>query len=808
MIKAILRQARKAACLAAAMTIMSGCAPLVAGAPDATVNISAVADGWAANSVNVVVFRKNSLVSHGDTQYIAFYDGDAHVTLGKRKLGTSEWELKKTQLRGNVRDAHNAISIMVDGAGYLHLSWDHHNNALHYARGVAPGSLEMRVAPMTGQDEGSLSYPEFFRLPDGNLLFFYRDGGSGRGNLVVNRYDVAKGTWRRLHSNLIDGEGHRNAYWQACVDSLGTIHVSWVWRESPDVASNHDMGYARSRDGGLTWENSAGRRYDLPITAASAEYAARIPPNSELINQTSMAADADGHPYIASYWREPGSSVPQYRVLYHTGTEWRRLDLDFRKTPFSLSGQGTKAIPVSRPQIMIDPSGVNPAGLLVFRDRERGERASVVRIDDFSAARWSVRDLDSSPLGAWEPSFDTELWRREGSLHLFLQATQQVDGEGLGQAAPSAVQVLEWKPRFSSDAGADAATAPQVMSALVRANDYWQRNHSPAQSPFWDVAAYHTGNMAAWEVTRNEAYRQYSTAWAEHNNWGSATSTVKSNWKYNYGETPEHVLFGDWQVCFQTYIDLYKLDPARDPRKIARAREVMEYQMSTSKRDYWWWADGLYMVMPVMTRLHQVTGNPLYLDKLQEYFAYADKLMYDADAGLYYRDAKYVYPKHMSANGGKDFWARGDGWVFAGLAKVLADLPKDHPSRPLFVERFKRMAAVLKPVQQPGGYWTRSILDPQHAPGPESSGTAFFTYGYLWGMNNGYLDKAEYAPVVARSWHFLSRVALQADGRLGYVQPIGERAIAGQVVNQQSTAPFGVGAFLLAASEMYRYVNH
>jgi unsaturated rhamnogalacturonyl hydrolase len=350
-------------------------------------------------------------------------------------------------------------------------------------------------------------------------------------------------------------------------------------------------------------------------------------------------------------------------------------------------------------------------------------------------------------------------------------------------------------------------TKREVMAALTLANGYWQATTKPTLWPFWDVAAYHTGNMEAYALTRNEAYRQYSTAWAEHNQWSSAQSNVKAEWKYNYGETPEHVLFGDWQICFQTYLDLYQLDPLKDKRKIARALEVMQHQIATPNNDYWWWADGLYMVMPVMTKLYKVTGDIRYLDKLQEYFLFADKLMFDQESSLYYRDAKYVYPKHKSGNGGKDFWARGDGWVFAGLAKVLADLPKSHASHALFVQRFKTMARALKPAQQAEGYWTRSILDPQQAPGRETSGTAFFTYGYLWGMNHGYLDKAEYAPVVRKSWAYLSKIALQPSGKLGYVQPIGERAIPGQVVDQESTSSFGVGAFLLAAAEMHRFLD-
>lgn len=427
------------------LALAAGCASV----PAPQVTLSTVADGWAGNSVNAVVFRKNALVSDASTQYIAFYDRDAHVVLGKRRLGSNIWETRRTPYRGNARDAHNAISIMLDGAGYLHLSWDHHNSALRYARSRAPGSLEMDMAPMTGQDEGRVSYPEFFRLPDGRLLFLYRDGGSGRGNLVVNRYDPQSASWQRLHRNLVDGEKQRNAYWQATVDAQGTLHLSWVWRASPDVASNHDMAYARSRDGGGTWEDSLGQPYALPITAASAEYAARIPQNSELINQTSMAADAQGRPYIATYWRAPGSDVPQYRVLYARDGSWRRLDLDFRKTPFSLSGGGTKAIPIARPHILIAPGRAGAtAGLLVFRDSERGERVSAVRIDDVDAGRWSVHDLAPQPVGAWEPSFDTELWRRDGVLDLFVQAVRQVDGEGMAQVAPTPVQVLRWTPRF------------------------------------------------------------------------------------------------------------------------------------------------------------------------------------------------------------------------------------------------------------------------------------------------------------------------------------------------------------------------
>lgn len=347
--------------------------------------------------------------------------------------------------------------------------------------------------------------------------------------------------------------------------------------------------------------------------------------------------------------------------------------------------------------------------------------------------------------------------------------------------------------------------AAKVRAMIEKVNNYWQGKHSPEATPFWHVAAYHTGNMEAYRLTGNEKYLDYSLAWAEHNKWKGATSDNRQQWKYDYGETQDHVLFGDWQICFQTYIDLYNILP--DDNRIRRAREVMEYEMGTPQNDYWWWADGLYMVMPVMTKLYRVTGNTQYLDKLYEYILFSDSIMLDEETGMYFRDGKYVYPKHKSTNGKKDFWARGDGWVLAGLAKVLQDLPNDWAHRDFFVKKYQKLAHSVAACQQTEGYWTRSMLDPEHAPGPETSGTAFFTYGLQWGVNNGYLDAKKYMSVIDRAWKYLSEKALQKDGRVGYVQPIGERAIPGQVVDAKSEADFGVGAFLLAACERVRYLE-
>lgn len=394
--------------------------------PRVKATLSKAGLGWSATSVNTAVFRGSSLVTHGDTQYISYYDPEGYVVLGKRPVGTSDWTLRRTQYKGNVRDAHNVISIGVDGQGYIHASFDHHGHPLRYARSTAPGELTLGpLEPMTGVDEADVTYPEFYNLAGGDLLFAYRSGASGRGNLVLNRYSVADRKWHRVQDVLIDGENARNAYWQLYVDPSGIIHLSWVWRETWLVETNHDLCYARSRNNGVTWERSDGSAYTLPITLATAEKAWDIPQKSELINQTSMTADADGHPYIATYWRDADSTVPQYRLVWHDGSRWRAEQVGHRTTPFSLAGGGTKMIPISRPRLVSD----GHKAYYIFRDQERGSRVSVATTPSLGSGKWTVTDVTPFSVDAWEPTLDIALWNSRGLLNVFVQTNHQGDGE-------------------------------------------------------------------------------------------------------------------------------------------------------------------------------------------------------------------------------------------------------------------------------------------------------------------------------------------------------------------------------------------
>ena len=177
--------------------------------------------------------------------------------------------------------------------------------------------------------------------------------------------------------------------------------------------------------------------------------------------------------------------------------------------------------------------------------------------------------------------------------------------------------------------GARRWTPGEVRNVIRKVNTYWQQNNKAEVRSFWDNAAYHTGNIEAYKLLGDEQMLDYSRQWAAHNQWMGATEPDPAKWKYKtYGEGHDFVLFGDWQICFQTYIDLFRIDngqlkPGHDSQpfdavplsglasqqQVKRALEVMDYEASSRVHDYWWWAVALYMVMPVMTKMYRLTGD-------------------------------------------------------------------------------------------------------------------------------------------------------------------------------------------------------
>ena len=165
---------------------------------------------------------------------------------------------------------------------------------------------------------------------------------------------------------------------------------------------------------------------------------------------------------------------------------------------------------------------------------------------------------------------------------------------------------------------------------------------------------------------------------------------------------------------------------------------------------------------------------------------------------LFYRDSRYFNKKE--ANGKKVFWGRGNGWVLGGLSEILQALPAKDQHRRFYEDLFVTLSARVAELQSKDGYWHASLLDPESYPSPETSATGFIVYALAYGINEGLLDKDKFTPVVVKGWQAMLD-AVSAEGKLGYVQPIGADP---RKVTREMTEVYGVGAFLLAGNQIYK----
>ncbi len=401
--------------------------------------------GWAQTNINGTIFRHDPISSFGDRQVISYYDPDGRVILAERSRSATcgnDWQVHVTPYSGKISDAHNVISIMFDGSGRLHVSFDHHGHALHYAV-AEQGTLELsELQPMLGRDEDRVTYPEFYPASNGDIFCFYRTGGSGNGDLVMNRLDHQSGSWHRVQDVLLAGEGNCNAYWQAHLDQSGTLHISWCWRIHSGADGNMNICYARSRDGGKTWQRSDGSPQPVPITQDNAEVLHDIPTGHDLINTGTMSADSSGMPLIATYWRPAGADRPCYMLLQQHKEGWQTEVVKPSSQDFWLGGGGSRAIAIARPLV------VSRQGKIAYitRDLADGGRLRLaVRDEKGSAKDWVWHDLTEDTVGYLEPSFDQRSFTETGELHLYLQQTDQRDGEQAGSLKPQPVRVLTYR---------------------------------------------------------------------------------------------------------------------------------------------------------------------------------------------------------------------------------------------------------------------------------------------------------------------------------------------------------------------------
>jgi hypothetical protein len=331
---------------------------------------NAAASGYAYagdSDINGTAFICSGLMTVSNQQFFAYYGQhqtnpsyayNGTVWIARRTVGAGQWQIFRTTFAPNdITDGHDVVAFGIDGNGYMHLSWGMHDQNLNYARSTTPvtGTNTIVFGPnlgnMTG-NETSVTYPQFLTMPNGDLLYLYRVGASGGGNTFLNRWLLASQTWTNVNVSggvalpFIQGlwaSSNYNAYPNMpCLDATGNLYLAWTWRETPAYESNHDLNFARSTNGGLTWLRYNGTPFDLPIcengqTSDTNEFCdviVPIPENSSLINQAGMCLDASNNPVVATWWA-PGTPTNNYQRQYvvafpNTSGVWQTRQISFR----------------------------------------------------------------------------------------------------------------------------------------------------------------------------------------------------------------------------------------------------------------------------------------------------------------------------------------------------------------------------------------------------------------------------------------------------------------------------------------------
>jgi hypothetical protein len=514
-------------------SLTSATATLALGGPQVT--LTSISDGTStsgygyagSSAINAVAFIRSALMTVSNQQFVAFYGRhptdpsysfDNRIWIGRRTVGTNLWQIFQTMFAADdITDGHDVVCFGIDGEGYMHLSWGMHNAALNYCRSTNPvtGNLPIGFStnsPMTG-NEASVTYPQFLRMPNGDLLYLFRQGASGAGDNFLNRYVLATHSWTNVNYNggqapFIKGTWaplpDYNAYLNMpCLDAAGNLSLVWTWRSTSAYQSNHDFDDAYSSDGGVTWRRADGSLYDLPISqnaesgepATLGEKIISIPENSSLINQAGMCLDASNRAVIATWWA-PGTPTNDFRRQYmvafpDTNGVWQIRQVSNRTNdPPGTIFQDADVRDLGRPVIVADKAN---RLLVLYRDNFNSNGLTVAYTLPYALdpqrTNWNSVDLTTDNLGTYEPVIDLVRWEMDNVLDILYQASS---GEGYNPPTNTAspIGVLEW------NATAWFNHVPVLQLTLTNQNRDVEL--SWASQPGWGYQVQSSTNLVNW----------------------------------------------------------------------------------------------------------------------------------------------------------------------------------------------------------------------------------------------------------------------------------------------------------------------
>lgn len=328
---------------------------------------------------------------------------------------------------------------------------------------------------------------------------------------------------------------------------------------------------------------------------------------------------------------------------------------------------------------------------------------------------------------------------------------------------------------------------PDTITSTAKQVYLWQKHNMKGGNPNngWARSVFYIGISAAYTAFDDSVYLKDCLAWGESNQWQP-------------GPRPRHA---DEHTCGQVYTEMYLNE--RNREMIEPIRQQIDMMIASPKlgREDWHWCDALFMAPPTIARLGDITQDQQYFDYMATMWADVTEYLYSEEDSLFYRDIRY--PDLATPEGNSVFWSRGNGWVIAGIIRVLQYFPGSHPYYSSLIDLYRRMAYRLINLQRTDGLWSSSLLDSEDSQSRETSGAALFCYAMAWGVNQGILEKNHFERSIREAWVGLNE-SVGLNGRLGWVQ---QSASEPGKVGRDDYQEYGAGAFLLAATEIYRLIQ-
>ncbi len=711
-------------------------------------------------------------------------------------------------------DDHNNPSLLFDREGRLLVFFNMHMRGvqpLFLIKSKEPESIEkwgkvkelyLNDEELSGMGRMNHTYTNPVRLSAENdrIYLFWRgiDGKPSYSFSDDNGETWAKGKIFFMPERIY---GFRRPYTKIYSDGKDKIHIT-LTDGHPRKEKENNIYYMYYHAGAFYKAN--GRKIkdldDEPVLPAEADLVYDAGKDGTKSWNWDIAVDADEKPIIA-YAKFPDDSTHIYCYAVWSGKEWKNHDL-------VNSGGWFPETPAGK----IEPEPNYSGGMNIDHESPGVVYLSVKRDSIFEIEKWQTQNEGKSwrieritsgsekhnvrPFavrGATEGNPLQVLWMQNTKyLHFAYHSKLRELGGNFRDRFHSSIKTDILSPEISNPFHKKA-----IEDIMIRTADWQLANPKYNAHPLdWHYGALYTGIRQLYELTGKDRYLDELINIGQWYNWKPLDDIFHADrltivdiwgWIYELTANPRVIDKAKWAM------DIHLA------RRYKQATDV-SFKKNPYKFEWWTWCDALFMAPPSFVQMWQVTGEEKYLEYMDTQWWKTSDYLYSKEDSLYFRDDRYFEEK--TENNKKVFWARGNGWVIAGLARILERLPEDYEGRKRFEDQYREMAYKLLSIQGEDGLWRVSLLDPEYLNIGESSGSAFFTFALAWGINQKLIDD-RHRENVEKAWAALCD-NVNESGRLGYVQQV---AGSPYPFYEEEFHVYATGAFLLAGSEIYKMVD-